>query len=284
MEAVKGDPGLRERLPRPFHVGRGHVHAEVPDLPGAHPGEVYIRPGLPHAALQQPPQPRVVLAHQPGHRPHRHLPRQRHHQRLEPQREAAAGLRPRHLRLLHAARRTPHPRHPGVQVGAVLEEVQVAPALPARVVRLAAPPPARGAVERPARLEVQVQVQAALGRVELRPLHPPRPLKTQRPLEQSPLRHAAVPPGRLRVPPTAPAGPGDHRASHGPARAPAAAAADPATLPPLIHPQQRGASELVAEQPQDSDARSERGLVGLVGRVVGHSGEGVLSNLRPRRP
>ena len=136
----------------------------------------------------------------PGHRPHRHLPRQRHHQRLEPRREAAAGLRPRHLRLLHAARRTPHPRHPGVQVGAVLEEVQVTPALRARVVRLAAPPPARGAVERPARLEVQVQVQAALGRVELRPLHPPRPPKTQRPLEQSPLRHAAVPPGRSASP------------------------------------------------------------------------------------
>ena len=52
-----------------------------------------------------------------------------------------------------------------------------------------------------------------------------------------------MPPSRPATPhpSTAPAGPGDHRARHGPARAPAATAAGPATLPPLIHPQQRGA-------------------------------------------
>ncbi len=89
-------------------------------------------------------------------------------------REPAPRTRRRHLDLLYPARRTAHPRHPRVQVRLVLEKVQVPPALRRRAVRLAPRLPALRTPERPAPLEVQVQVQSTRLAVELRPLYPPR--------------------------------------------------------------------------------------------------------------
>ncbi|HUZ81158.1 MAG TPA: hypothetical protein VMU73_02840, partial [Gaiellaceae bacterium] len=59
-------------------------------------GEI-LRPDRPiNMVVHDPPDPLVVLADQPADHRHRHLLRQRHHQRLKQQREMRALPRPRH--------------------------------------------------------------------------------------------------------------------------------------------------------------------------------------------
>ena len=63
-----------------------------------------------------------------------------HHHRLEQQGEAAVGSRPWRGDLLDAALLAAHARHTGVQIGLVLEEVEVSPGHPLGVVRRAVRP------------------------------------------------------------------------------------------------------------------------------------------------
>ncbi len=250
MEAVERDLGGRERLPRSLHVGRRHVHAQLPDSVSASPVGFEVRPELPqhprfpprgrvqqpplvqvreegdaavapaacllvhsdrlhaamirrhprfvHMVLDDPPEPGVVLPDDASHRPHRHLRRHRHHERLEEQGEPAPRTSPRHPSASDPARRTLHPRRRRVQEGLVLEEVQVPPPLPGRVVRLAAPVTAATALEHPSSLEVQVQIELPRLRVELGLLHVPGMLEPQRLLEQfRPLHSDSLPPAPL---------------------------------------------------------------------------------------
>ena len=88
---------------------------------------VGARPRLVHIVVQHAPQPGVVLAHHPGHGVDRHGGDHGHQQRLEQQGEAAVGPCPGHVDLLDAALVAADARHAGVQVGLVLEEVEMAP-------------------------------------------------------------------------------------------------------------------------------------------------------------
>lgn len=88
--------------------------------------------------MHDTPHAGVVLADQPCDRGDGHLGHQRHHQCLEQQREPAARPRPRQADLAHAVLWADHPRDPRDEVGLMLEEVQMAPALLAGVVDLTA--------------------------------------------------------------------------------------------------------------------------------------------------
>jgi hypothetical protein len=153
--------------------------------------------------VQQPPQPGVVLADQLGDRLDRHLGQQRHQQRhqqrLEQQGEAAAGPCPGKLHLPGPVRLATHPWHAGVQVGLMLEEVQVPPGLGLGVVDRAGGLVALWAGEAGAPGEVQVQVQAAGRGVELGPHHLPGFGKAKSSLEQViDLRHQRSSSGVVR--------------------------------------------------------------------------------------
>jgi hypothetical protein len=72
--------------------------------------------------------------HDPGYRLDRHGRDHGHDQRLEQQGEAAVRPRPWHADRLDTARVAAYARHAGIQVGLVLEEVEVAPGVPLGVV------------------------------------------------------------------------------------------------------------------------------------------------------
>jgi hypothetical protein len=143
-------------------LGGGLVHAD--------PGDpAYVEPGpcLGDVVVQQPPQPGVVLTDQLGDGLDRHLGQQRHKQRLKQQREATARPRPRQRHLAGPMRLAGHPRHTGVQVGLMLEEVQVPPGLGLAVMDRASRLVTLWARKASALTKVQVQFQAAGRGVEL---------------------------------------------------------------------------------------------------------------------
>ena len=106
-------------------------------------------------------------------------------------REPRARARPGHAHLPHPMLGTTHPRQPGMQQRLVPEEVQVPPRLVRGVVhRAGIVPAARGRTGEPGTpVELQVQVQPGLLRVELGTCHPPRPSQPQRRREQPQLVH-----------------------------------------------------------------------------------------------
>jgi hypothetical protein len=99
--------------------------------------------------------------------------------------------RPGHAYLPHPVLGAAHPRQPGMQQRLVLEEVQMPPRLvrsvvhPAGIVR--ATPDRTGEPGTP--IELKVQVQPGLLRIELSARHPPRPGQPQRRREQAQLVH-----------------------------------------------------------------------------------------------
>jgi hypothetical protein len=197
---VGGEPrhgGVVAALGGEQHPGLGRVqvheqaHVVLPALGGglvdADPGDLdhrHLRAGLVDVVVQQPPQPGVVLADQHGDRLDRHLGQQRHQQRLKQQGEPAAGPRPGKRHLPGPVRWAGHPWHAGVQVGLVLEEVQVPPGLGLGVVDRAGGLVAVGAGEAGAFGEVQAQVQPAGRGVEPGPGHLPGFGKAKSSLEQ----------------------------------------------------------------------------------------------------
>ncbi len=150
-----------------------------------HPLEVLRLDRSVDVVVHDPPDPLVVLADQPRDRLHRHLLDHRHHQRLEQQREPRTLPRPRQRHLPHLVLRALHPRHPCGQERLVLKEVQMAPRLLLRVVRLQPRPVALRAAERRPLGKVHPQIQPLGRRIELHARDLPRLGQTQRRLEQN---------------------------------------------------------------------------------------------------
>jgi len=141
--------------------------------------------------VDDPPQPRVVFADQAGGCPHRHGLDERHHQRLEQQGEAAARSRPRHRDPLDAAALALDPGNAGVQVGLMLEEIEVTPACLLRVIGGTGGATAR-AGKAAAGGEIEVNIQPAPRRVELAAHHAPWRRQSQRALQQLPVLHPSI--------------------------------------------------------------------------------------------
>ena len=89
----------------------------------------------------------------------------------------------------HPASFTGNAWDPGVQIGLMLEEVEMTPRLPGRVMGRASHLPTRGAAEPASLPEIQVEVEALRFGIEPRPIHEPRRLKSQRHLEQIHVPH-----------------------------------------------------------------------------------------------
>jgi hypothetical protein len=107
-------------------------------------------------SVNHAPQPGVVLADDAGHGLDRHGGDHGHQQRLEQQSEAAVWPRPWHADRLDAAPIAADPWHAGVEVGLMLEEVEMAPGLPLGVVGRAV-----------GRAAVRTGKSAARGKVDL---------------------------------------------------------------------------------------------------------------------
>jgi len=151
-----------------------------------------------HVVMHHAPDPHVGLPDERAHCRHRHLLDQRHHQRLEQQREPRALPRPRHLDLLDLVLGTDHPRHPRGQVRLVLEKVQMPPRLLLGVVDWAALPAAlRTREPRPLR-KIDPQIQPPLLGVELHVHDLPRLLKPKRSRKQLRIVHPRLPSSRIR--------------------------------------------------------------------------------------
>ena len=142
--------------------------------------------------VDHPPDARVVLGDQGGDRPDRHLLAERHHERLEEQRKARALPRPGDAHLAHAVLGAQDARHARAEVGLVLEEVEVAPGLLARVVDRAAGALALRAGEASATAEVEAQVEASARGVEARPDDAPGLVEAERLLEEVEVTHAGL--------------------------------------------------------------------------------------------
>jgi len=155
--------------------------------------EVGGRPRLLHVVVQDPPDPGVVLADELRHRPHRHLGHEGHDEGLEQQAEAGLRASPRHRHLAHATAVAADARDPGVEVGLVLEEVEVLPAPPARVMDRAAGRTAVRAAEAAAGREVEVQIEPVADCVEFAALHPPRFSEAERLSQQIDVAHPGPP-------------------------------------------------------------------------------------------
>ena len=140
--------------------------------------------------VHDPPDALVFLADQRRDRRDRHLLDQRHHQRLEQQREPRALPRPRHLHLLDRVLRADHPRNPRRQVRLVLEEVQMPPGLLLGVMHLAACRSTLRTPEPRALREVDAQIQPPPLHVKLDIHYLPRLLKTKRSGKQVEIVHA----------------------------------------------------------------------------------------------
>ena len=109
--------------------------------------------------MDHAPQFGVVLADDPGDGLDRHGRDHGHHHRLEQQGEAAVGPRPWHGDLLDAAFLAADARHAGVQIGLVLEEIEVSPGHPLGVVGRAVRRAAGRAGEAAAWREVDLDIQ-----------------------------------------------------------------------------------------------------------------------------
>jgi hypothetical protein len=133
-----------------------------------------------------------VLTHQPRHGVDRHGRDQRHDQRLEQQGEPAARARPWHADLPDPASGAAHARHTGVQIGLVLEEVEMAPRHRFGVVDRAVGSTTARAGEAAAGGEVDVDVQAPGRRIELAAGDRPWRHNAQRQLQQTGILHDGV--------------------------------------------------------------------------------------------
>jgi len=98
------------------------------DSDRAHLGMRLFGTGLADMVLDDPPQPTRRYTNQAASREHRHGRCEHQRQGFEQEREATPLACPRHGNLRHLpAARARHSRHFGVQVGLVLEEVQMSP-------------------------------------------------------------------------------------------------------------------------------------------------------------
>ena len=131
--------------------GGGLVDGDLGDIGGVDP-----RSSLSDVVVNHAPQPGVVLADDAGHGLDRHGGDHGHQQRLEQQSEAAVWPRPWHADRLDAAPIAADPWHAGVEVGLMLEEVEMAPGLPLGVVGRAV-----------GRAAVRTGKSAARGKVDL---------------------------------------------------------------------------------------------------------------------
>ena len=130
--------------------------------------------------VDDPPQPGVPLVDHPRDNGHRHRLHHGHDQRLEQQRKTAVRPRPGDRDPFDPAALAGDPRHPRMQVGFVLKEVQVPPGLFLAVVGRTARNAAFRAGEPAALGEIQVDVQPLGRRVECALRHHPRRLDAQR--------------------------------------------------------------------------------------------------------
>ena len=142
--------------------------------------------------VDDPPQPGVPLVDHPRDNGHRHRLHHGHDQRLEQQRETAVRPRPGNRYLLDPAARAGDPRHPRMQVGFVLKEVQMPPGLFLAVVGRTARNAAFAGRRTGCPGEIQVDVQS-LGRgVEFALRHHPRRLDAQRHPKQVGVTHCST--------------------------------------------------------------------------------------------
>ncbi len=147
-------------------------------------GGIGARPRLIDVVMDHAPQFGVVLADNPGDGLDRHGRDHGHHHRLEQQREAAVGSRPWRGDLLDPAFLAAHARHAGVQIGLMLEEVQVSPGHPLGVVGRAVRRATGRANEAAARCEVDLDIQPMRLGVEVRARHGPWRRQAERLLHQ----------------------------------------------------------------------------------------------------
>ena len=142
--------------------------------------------------LDDSPQPCVVLADEARDGRHRHVRDERHGQRLEQQREAGTGPGPGHRDLLDAAIGTGDARRARVEKDLVLEEIQMPPFLHRGVMHRAVGFGTVRTRKVAAAREVDLDVEALLGHVEIAGLHQPRRHETERQLEQINVTHATL--------------------------------------------------------------------------------------------
>ncbi len=147
-------------------------------------GGVGARPRLIDVVMDHAPQFGVVLADDPGDGLDRHGRDHGHHHRLEQQGEAAVGSRPRRSDLLDPAFFAAHARHTGVQIGLMLEEVQVSPSHPLGVVGRAVRRATGRASEPAAGREVDLDIQPMRLGVEVGAHHGPWRRQAERLLHQ----------------------------------------------------------------------------------------------------
>ena len=136
---------------------------------GSEVGEVETPQRLGDVVLDDPPQPLVGDADDPGHRQHWHLPHQGHRRLFEQKGEAAPLSSPRNRRPLRPMLRAVRPRNPGRDQTVMLEEVQVTPAEFLEVMRLATPAALRAAKFRPT-LRLQQDLQDLRMLLHIKPL------------------------------------------------------------------------------------------------------------------
>jgi hypothetical protein len=99
---------------------------------------------------------------------------QDHDEGLKQEDKAAARSRPGQGHLQNPASGTPDTRHSGNQMGFVLKEVQMPPALRLRIVNRTVPLPAGGTGKTAPPGKVQSDVQTSFLGIELTTHHPPR--------------------------------------------------------------------------------------------------------------
>jgi hypothetical protein len=138
------------------------------------------------------PQFGVVLADDPGDGLDRHGRDHGHRHRLEQQGEAAVEPRPWRGDLLDAAFLAAHARHTGVQIGLVLEEVEVSPGHPHGVVGRTVRRAAGRAGEAAAGGEVDLDIQPVRLGVEIGGHHGPWRRQAERLLHQGRIVHACL--------------------------------------------------------------------------------------------
>ena len=107
----------------------GLVDGNLSDVRGVNP-----RAPLSDVVVNHTPQPGVVLAYHPGHGLDRHGGDHGHQQRLKQKGEATVWPRPWHADRLDAAHIAADAWHAGVEIGLMLEEVEMAPGFPLGVV------------------------------------------------------------------------------------------------------------------------------------------------------